>query len=103
MLTFALLFPPIPRLRYNQGPQVPDPRAPEYATALTTHEKWWDAILKAQAESGNPRMTIEPEHGTDGYQHRLPYTQVETASIWDINSWLRKRQEERLATLAFLK
>jgi hypothetical protein len=41
-------------------------------------------------------MTLEPEHGTDGYQHKLPYTQVEVASIWDVNSWLRARQEARL-------
>ena len=32
------------------------------------------------------------------YQHKLPYTGMETASIWDINSWLRARQEARLKT-----
>ena len=48
-------------------------------------------------------MTLEPEHGTDGYQTRLPYTQVETASIWDINSWLRARQEARLASAPWAK
>lgn len=41
-------------------------------------------------------MTLEPEHGTDGYQQRLPYTQVETADLWQVNSWLRARQEARL-------
>ena len=46
-------------------------------------------------------MTLEPEHGTDGYQQRLPYTGVETASIWDINSFLRARQEKRIKTAAW--
>ena len=124
------------RVGYAQGPQVPDPRAPEYLDALEHHERWWDAILgalgpararanrfcsreahhfccapvplsppplfaAAQAEQGNAVMTLEPEHGTDGYQQRLPYTGVETASIWDINSYLRARQEKRLKTAAW--
>ena len=36
------------RVGYAEGPQVPDPRAPEYATALEAHEKWWDQILSTQ-------------------------------------------------------
>lgn len=35
------------RVGYAQGPQVSDPRAPEYAPALTAHERWWDQILGA--------------------------------------------------------
>jgi hypothetical protein len=48
-----------------------------------------------QAADGLPLITLEPEHGTDGYQQRLPYTRVETADIWEINSWIRARQEAR--------
>ena len=54
------------RVGYAEGPQVPDPRAPEYEPALTRHEAWWDAILAAQAKAGRQVMTLEPEHGTDG-------------------------------------
>jgi sugar phosphate isomerase/epimerase len=35
------------RVGYAQGPQVPDPRAPEYQDALVAHERWWDQILGA--------------------------------------------------------
>jgi len=83
------------RVGYSQGPQVPDPRAPEYSSALESHEKWWDLLLEAQAEGSS--ITVEPEHGTDGYQNRLPFTQVETADLWAVNSWLRNRLEKRWA------
>ena len=43
------------RVGYAQGPQVPDPRAPEYLPALTAHERWWDQILGAWAGSGRQR------------------------------------------------
>lgn len=83
------------RVGYEQGPQAPDPRAPEYAHALERHEAWWAAIEDAQAAAGNQLLTFEPEHGTDGYQQRLPYSSVETASIWEVNAWLRERGERR--------
>jgi len=47
------------RVGYAQGPQVPDPRAPEYQAALLQHEKWWDQILEKQAAQGVPMMTLE--------------------------------------------
>jgi len=59
--------------------------------------RWWDAILSAQAARGVALVTVEPEHGTDGYQHRLPFTEVETADIWAVNSWLRERQASRMS------
>ena len=91
------------RVGYAEGPQVPDPRAPEYAEALERHETWWDAILEAQAAAGVAVVTCEPEHGTDGYQHRLPFSNIETADIWEINSWLRQRQAVRMATKSYWK
>jgi hypothetical protein len=42
-------------------------------------------------------MTIEPEHGVDGYQQRLPYTRVEVADVWAVNEWMRARQAKRMA------
>jgi hypothetical protein len=37
------------RVGYAQGPQVSDPRAPEFAATLERHEAWWDQILSTQA------------------------------------------------------
>ena len=49
-----------PRVGYNQGPQVPDPRAPEFAGALAAHERWWDVVLEAQAARGMTQLTMTP-------------------------------------------
>jgi len=87
------------RVGYAQGPQVPHPAAPEAAGALAAHEGWWRAILAARAAAGQARLTVEPEHGTDGYQQRLPYTGVETADIWQVNGWLRDHLARALAGL----
>jgi hypothetical protein len=89
------------RVGYAQGPQVPDPAAPEYRPALHAHESWWDRILKKQAELGKKEMTCEPEHGTDGYQHQLPYTKVEVADLWEVNNWVKNAQKERMSKQSY--
>jgi hypothetical protein len=91
------------RVGYAQGPQVPDPSAPEFKSALEAHESWWDRILATQAHLGKTMMTVEPEHGTDGYQQRLPHTGVETADIWVVNNWVKDRQRARMALQAYWK
>ena len=44
------------RVGYEEGPQVPDPRAPEWQAHLNIHERWWDAIWLAQKESRCNRL-----------------------------------------------
>lgn len=89
------------RVGYSQGPQVPDPRAPEYAADLAAHEVWWDQVIETQASRGVRFVTMEPEHGTDGYQQRLPYTGVEVANLWDVNKFIRDHEAGRLSGKAW--
>jgi hypothetical protein len=89
------------RVGYAEGPQVPNPAAPEYAKILETHEKWWDAILSRQEANGVTQMTVEPEHGTDGYQHQMPFTQTEVADLWIVNNWIKDRQIGRMSRLPY--
>jgi len=89
------------RVGYAQGPQVPDPAAPEYEAALHAHEMWWDRILLKQASLGKKQMTVEPEHGADGYQHLLPYTKMPVGDLWVINNWIKDRQRERMSKQPF--
>lgn len=83
------------RVGYDQGPQVPDPRAPEYAEAVAAHERWWDACWRAMAARGMERSTLSPEFGIEGYLHHLPYTDVPVANLWDICTWQGLRQRTR--------
>ena len=83
------------RVGYAQGPQVPDPRAPEYAAELTAHERWWDGLLQSMRARGFSAATFTPESGPDGYLHLMPFTQKPVADLWEIHRWLGHRQLER--------
>ncbi len=85
------------RVGYEEGPQVPDPRAPEYRRHLEAHEAWWDAIWSAQQQKGMETITLTPEFGPPPYLHSLPYTKAPVADLWEICSWQGQRQAERFA------
>ncbi len=86
------------RVGYAQGPQVPHPAAPEHRAALEAHERWWDAIWRAQA--GRGIVTMTPEFGPDGYLQRAPFTDAPAADLDAINRWMAERQRERFGSLA---
>jgi hypothetical protein len=83
------------RVGYAQGPQVPDPRAPEYAVELAAHERWWDVLLAARLERGTETATFTPESGPDGYLQCRPFNREPVADLWEINRWIGLRQLER--------
>ncbi len=84
-----------PRVGYGQGPQVPDPRAPEYEYAVVAHERWWDAVWDSMCVRGFDEVTMTPEFGPDGYLQAAPFTQVPVAKLWDVNCWIGHRLKER--------
>lgn len=57
----------------EEGPQVPDPSAPEYAAQLAWHEAQWKAIRDAQQASGESTMTFTPEYAATVFAHLAPY------------------------------
>lgn len=83
-----------PRIGYDQGPQVPDPRAPEYANAVEAHIRWWRAMWAGQKARGFETVTMTPEFGPDGYLHLEPFTQKPVGDLWDINTWVAGRLRE---------
>lgn len=86
------------RVGYEEGPQVPDPRAPEYQAHLEAHERWWSLIWAAQEAHGNTVSILTPEYGPPPYQHTLPYTNVPVANVWDICNWITDRQRIRFTS-----
>ena len=85
------------RVGYDQGPQVPNPAAPEYSAALNAHERWWQTIWQAQVDAGMECTTLTPEFGPDGYLHTLPFSGEPVASLDVVNGWMAKRQRERFS------
>ena len=84
------------RVGHPEGPQVNDPRAPEWKEALETHATWWDTVRQRLQTAGASEQTITCEFGpAPGYLPTLPYTQQPVVSQWDVNvfmmGFLRKR------------
>jgi hypothetical protein len=87
------------RVGYAQGPQVPDPRAPEYRAELEVHEGWWSRIARAALERDASWLSFTPEFGPDGYLQHTPFSNTPVANLSDINRWMATRQRNRLAAL----
>ncbi len=85
------------RVGYEEGPQVPDPSAPEYAAQLAWHEAQWKAIRDAQQASGEATMTFTPEYGPQPYLHTLPHTNVPVANLWEVCLWAANRARTPLS------
>jgi hypothetical protein len=88
------------RVGFEEGPQVPDPSAPEYATHLAAHEAWWDLIWKSQKARGMTVSTLAPEFGPAPYMHMLPHTNVPVADLASVCDWIAERQHRRFSELA---
>lgn len=83
------------RVGHPEGPQVSDPRAPEWADALETHARWWDAIRARLQRANAPQLTVSCEFGPPTYLPVLPYTQQPVASQWDINLFMKDHLKKR--------
>ena len=87
------------RVGYDNGPQVCDPRAPEWLPYMEGHERWWDAIWHASKKRGDSVVTMIAEHGPPNYQQTCPYSREPLAHIWDVNHWIHLRRQKRFADL----
>lgn len=98
--TMALTLPKVEhihaRVGHAEGPQVNDPRAPEWEQAVKVHLAWWDSIVNRKRAAGQP-MTILTEFGPPDYLPTLPYTRQPLANQWDINVYMMHLLRKRYA------
>ena len=87
------------RVGYEEGPQVPDPSAPEYSSYLEWHERQWTEILDNRRKAGDSMATFTPEYGPPGYLHTLPHTGVPVADLWKVCLWSAERARQKFAPL----
>lgn len=83
------------RVGHEEGPQVNDPRAPEWTNQLNAHLTWWDAIIEHQQQLGSATFSITAEFGPLPYMQALPFSQTPVASQWDINVHMMKLLRSR--------
>jgi hypothetical protein len=84
------------RVGYAEGPQVPDPSAPEYSVELAWHEQQWERIRQQRAAGGDAVLTFTPEYGPPTYLHTLPHTNAPVADLWNVCLWAAQRARRSL-------
>lgn len=72
------------RVGHAEGPQVSEPRAPEWENAVKAHFAWWDTVVEAKKKDGKA-LTVLTEFGPPDYMPTTPYTRQPLANQWDIN------------------
>lgn len=84
------------RIGHPEGPQVNDPRAPEWEDAVKAHVAWWDKVVERKKQKGE-RLTILTEYGPPDYMPTIPYTRKPLSDQWEVNVYtmqmLRKRYQ----------
>ena len=82
------------RIGFEEGPQVSDPRAPEFEKAVKAHFSWWDKIVDMKKATDTP-LTMTTEFGPANYMWTLPYTKQPIADQWEINVHMMNLWKER--------
>ncbi|HMO62471.1 MAG TPA: sugar phosphate isomerase/epimerase [Ferruginibacter sp.] len=84
------------RIGYQEGPQVADPRAPEWKYAVDAHFAWWDKVVERKKKAGE-RITFLTEFGPPLYMQTLPYTLQPLSNQWEINVYMMQLLRKRYA------
>lgn len=82
------------RIGHPEGPQVNDPRAPEWDKAVAAHLSWWDSIAARKKKEGKT-LTILTEFGPADYMPTTPYTRQPLADQWGINVYMKDLLRKR--------
>jgi sugar phosphate isomerase/epimerase len=82
------------RVGHPEGPQVNDPRAPEWDAAVKAHLGWWDKIIALKKQKGEV-LTVLTEFGPADYMPTLPYTRQPLADQWAINVYMMQLLRQR--------
>jgi hypothetical protein len=83
------------RVGFPGGPQVPDPRTPEWKEVVDIHLGWWDRIIERNRKEGKTLFTITPEFGPYPYMTILPFTRQPIAPQWELNVYMMEMLRAR--------
>ncbi len=85
------------RIGHEEGPQVTDPRAPEWHAQVDAFMGWWARMGEAAKARGEEVLRIDPEFGPPNYMPTLPFTGQPVADLWEVCQWTRDRLRSALA------
>lgn len=84
------------RIGHAEGPQVNDPKAPEWASALERHMDIWERVIRKGWKEHGGVFTVTTEFGPADYMPTLPYTRVPVSDQWRANVFMMEALKERL-------
>jgi hypothetical protein len=84
------------RIGFEEGPQVADPSAPEWAVTVAKFMDLWRRILEARRADGTEFLVVTPEFGPQPYMPCEPHTQRPLADAWTVNVQFLKTLREQL-------
>ena len=82
------------RVGHAEGPQVGDPRAPEWKGAVEAHFAWWDKVVAIKKQEGKV-LTMLTEFGPPSYMPTIPFTNQPVADQWAINIYMMQAWKKR--------
>ncbi|GEO10156.1 sugar phosphate isomerase/epimerase [Segetibacter aerophilus] len=77
------------RVGFEEGPQVSDPRAEEWAYAVEKFFGWWDRIVAVNEKAGVEIMPVTTEFGPKPYMPSIPFTNAPVADQFEINCYMK--------------
>jgi sugar phosphate isomerase/epimerase len=86
------------RVGYAEGPQISDPRAPEWKHAVDRHLQLWQQIIDRHKKNGKESLYITPEFGPPAYMHTAPFTNQPVGDVWEQNVYMKEMLASRLET-----
>src|SRR5215216_355751 len=86
------------RVGYAEGPQIPDPRAPEWQGAVARHLQLWQQIIDQYKRNDEESLYITPEFGPPAYMHTLPFTNQPVGDVWEQNVYMKNLLRNVLKT-----
>lgn len=87
------------RIGHAQGPQVTDPRSPQFKNELHTFTNWWKEVYAIHHRKGEKIFTITPEFGPLPYSMSLPYSNKPFTDPHEINLWMKEYLKFNLSKL----
>lgn len=83
------------RVGFIEGPQITDPRAPEWNEVLQEHLNRWDEVIELHRNNNRETFTITSEFGAPPYMPLLPYTRQPIVDQWEVNVYMMNLLKER--------
>ena len=83
------------RIGFEEGPQISDPRAPEWQPTVNHFLGWWDRMVASRRKAGAPLLTFTAEFGPPLYMPTIPYTGKPVADQFAINTYMKDLLRKR--------